>query len=449
MATHPNLDDFKYFFAERFNIQKNVPPEEALIHIVAMLPNIGGQGVLKCSPQSSKRLLEIARRGLKSSNYANQLSIDSVHRELRKLVVEWFINLEKPINPSNTDKIVSKAIKNAATNLKTAVYYFPCHINFVETPANFSFGPVSFQTMSSFKKQFEAKTEAFIEGGRKTKQVQVRRNLDKRLRSDFRTFSWVACVEVSDCEASLAEVKARSVVTSSMHFIQALLGYKESEEMIVGGTGIVPNKQSHLVENVDGTIAICWQNRYHANEFSADWWENLNSEGRDYFITGFGKVLSLELGNLSTPPLVTRLIDAAAWYSEGIRDTHPASRTIKFVTSIERIISSGESKCVTKSVTERTAALLLLVQDKSFEVIKKEMSVVYDIRSSYVHGTRSPKDIDFKKCIESAEWLSRCVLWAALQFFEDGLEVRDYEITKLDKSFNRLVDWAKNAKSDV
>ena len=47
---------------------------------------------------------------------------------------------------------------------------------------------------------------------------------------------------------------------------------------------------------------------------------------------------------LKPMPLARRFLDAAAWYGEAVRDEFPASRLVKYVIAIERIVATSKNE---------------------------------------------------------------------------------------------------------
>ena len=445
MAKANNLTDLEYFFSELANVPNDVPPEDALDYIAAMLPHPSGNGLMKCSPQSSKRLHLMAERSLANSNVSFQLSSNTVFEELRKLVVQRFFVEDRPVNQSQANKVTSAAIRSAKKHFQTTKTYLPCHIDHIEQPNFFSIGPVKFYPINSFMSKFETDEISFIEAGRETKSVLHRRWLVKEMRSNFKTFSWIAEVKTMDCDEATTRRKANTIIANALNSLNVLLGEKRSEQMLLAGPGVPPRIHSKITENTSsGVMNISIGVEQKLNGLRGNWWEELCSNEREQIVQLIGRVLSIELDNSKTPQLVQRLLDAFSWYGEGVRDQFPASKIVKYVTAIERlVVTDGNTKKLTQTVVMRCAALLKIIGHENFDKISDDMTSVYALRSGYAHGSKSPVEVDYKNGVELAEKLSRSAIWAAILFYEDGLTTANYSNAKLKKSYQRLIKWAE------
>ena len=115
-------------------------------------------------------------------------------------------------------------------------------------------------------------------------------------------------------------------------------------------------------------------------------------------------------------PLARRFIDASAWYGEAVRDKFPASRMIKYMTAVERIVTTKNEEGLSETISRRGAALLTMGGIGNFQTDAKRIKVAYDKRSELIHGSTSPSEQKMGVALREAEFLSRKILLCSLLF---------------------------------
>lgn len=84
-------------------------------------------------------------------------------------------------------------------------------------------------------------------------------------------------------------------------------------------------------------------------------------------------------------PLSMRFLDAARCFGEACRDESTSTRTIKFMTTVERLSTTDEHDNVSRMIEERTASLCLM-SGANRQKWKAKARKAYNFRSELLHG---------------------------------------------------------------
>ena len=218
-----------------------------------------------------------------------------------------------------------------------------------------------------------------------------------------------------------------------------------SSRMRMGGPRFQADIRGAIEITDNGLPRLATSIGWHSPYFGEDWWAKINSQGADKLIHKMG--IAIQYGaNLSAPsPIGQRFLDAAAWYGEAVRDYFPASRLVKYVTAIERILTTKNEKQLSETIAMRGAAILMAGGDGTPARDREQLKHVYDMRSRIIHGSRSPHERGLGRILQDAERLSRRIILSSLHFFgEDGLQKSNYTPKMLDNDFVTLIIWAEN-----
>ena len=408
---------------------------------MAMLPHTSGQGSMLCGIKAYRRLQSIAERVTSNSEYAGRINSDTVFEHLKLIIVERFLKESRPVDQKQVARATSWALKKSANKLIDLTHYIPCHLGHTETPDWFSIGPVRFIQCKNALMELKPALDGYL-SKRDADPDTGKRLLDETTKY-YQSFGWVGEIKVEKCEPSVSREIADRMIQNALDCLHLFLGAAYSNHMRVGGPYFSTDKRGHIRLGPDGNVDISISVDWLSHHLSEGWWESLNQESAKglLFLAG---VAIVEGNDLSTPtPLAQRFLDALYWYGEAVRDTSQAARAIKYVTAMERVLTTKKEEDVLETFSQRGASLSFQPEDDDYSELKKRFKDIYDLRSRLVHGARSPHKSGMGQGLREAESLAKLVLLRSLVFFgEKGLNASDVSPQQLDENYETLIDWA-------
>lgn len=448
------LDDIEFVFLEVARIARLGPKEVIKLpwpEIFATLPHPSGTGEMICGAVAYRRLQGLVERALSRSQHAGFVNSQAVLKELTSIIVQRFLRDKRELNTQQASRAVSAAIRAAARARTDRTHLVPCHLGHAKKPENFSIGPVSFRQRSKLFEQLEPAFRAYLDEEPKAHSEAAkrddRRKLAEKLLSDARdyyeSFDWVAQVAIGGCDPPTSRRRAERIFQSALDCLHLLIGADYSNHMRAGGPNFRTDRRGGIEMTSSGNVEVSASVDWLSHNLGDGWWEMINGNGGDQLIALMG--VAIEAGhNVPRPaPLAQRFLDGVAWYGEAVRDGFGASRLVKYVTAIERIVTTKKERNLAEVLAKRSAALILDPDTDDLGMLRERFRNIYDLRSRLVHGSRSPLDPGLGAGIREAENLARSVLFRALQFFRrEGLEIQPVTKRKLDEAYSKLLEWA-------
>jgi hypothetical protein len=421
--------------------------------MLASLPHPSGRGQMACSVAAYRRLRDVAETALTRSQFIGRVETEAVFKELKKITVQKFIRDGSEIDQRTTDRAVAAAVKAAGKSCVDLTHFVPCHLGHGKTPQSFSLGPVRFQQRGHVMQRLAPAFTAYVEseGAESPAGRDHLEFLSTDAQAYYNSFDWIAEVTVASCDPPTSRQRARHIVGRALDCLQLLIGADYSNHMRVGGPRFSTDRRGRVEMDVDGRIDISVSVDWLGHNLGENWWESVNSENGDELIALMGVALEAAHTSHVPAPMVQRFLDGAAWYGEAARDEFMASRVIKYVTAIERMLvtENAETRQIAETLATRGAALIHNPGIADLESLHKRFKAVYDLRSRLVHGSRSPLDQGFGFGLREAETLARSTLFRSLCLFQrDGLQRRDANDRDLESAFTSVLKWANETGHD-
>ncbi|HSI12230.1 MAG TPA: hypothetical protein VK961_09315, partial [Chthoniobacter sp.] len=341
----------------------------------------------------------------------------------------------------------SAAVRLAANGISDVTHFIPCHLGLAKTPREFSIGSVRFEQTELALARLEPALSAYIEqelddgdGGRKVRATSLVNDTQKY----YASFDWIAEICITGCDRSTSKKRAERIVQSALDCLHLLIGAGYSNHMRVGGPGFSTDRRGKIEVKPNGRVEISTSVDWLSHPVGDGWWEGLTENGRDEFIQLMGVALDVGHGLPRPAPMAQRFLDGVAWFGEAARDPFHASRLIKFVTAIERILTTKNETNLSETLAARGAAMASMFESGRLVSLRQNFKEVYNLRSLLVHGARSALEPGLGRGVRDAERLTRLVLFGALQFYgETGLQAKDVSLRKHDSWFEDLLKWAE------
>ncbi|MDE1567095.1 HEPN domain-containing protein [Aquabacter sediminis] len=442
-------DDIAFVFSEctrMASLSRDEISKLPTADLFSSLPHPSGNGNMMCGAEANRRLLDIANLALSRSVYAGRIASGAVVKNLKEGIVQRFFRERRRLDQKQAERVVSSAVRSAAKNIEDLTHFMPCHLGYAESPNYFSIGPVQFKRKELAFEVIEPALTALLEEASEGAS-ESSKNLDSRAislaKKYYASFGWISEVKIQGCDATTSQNRAERMVQSALNCLHVLLGATHSKHMRVGGPPFGLDRRGGIRIAGDGRAQISNSVDWQAHGLDEGWWDHVNADGGDEFVRLMG--IAVEIGHdLPKPtPLAQRFLDGATWFGEAVRDLSDASRLIKYVTAMERILITRNDDNLSEIFSERGAAILLRMDWDRPQALKRRLKVIYDLRSRLVHGDRSPLEPGLAADAYEAEQLAQSILLSILLFYrEEGLRFKSYSQKNMDISFDRQIGWA-------
>lgn len=451
-----NVEDLDFVFSEIVRISELRRTDKTKLptnDYFASLPHPSGKGEMLCGTAALVRLRAVAQRAISSSKFAGRIESDEVYRTLKKEITRRFFVEQRPLNDSEADKAVSAALRTATKRIVSLTHLLPCHLAGLSGPSEFSIGPVRFRKRSDALIERGKSLSDYVDDPRNDAvrgSTNGYRELKEKLLLDaqkhYESFDWVAEIRVEETDTNTSRKRASQVAQGALNCLHLLLGREYSHHMRCGGPDFAVDRRGRLEFDSHGKAEVWTSIDWLSHFITEAWWEKLNQDKGHEIIQLLG--IALTAGNAvpNPSPLALRFLDALAWYGEAVRDDFVASRIVKYVTTIERILTTKKAKDLTQTIASRGSALTFAPGEENLQDLADRFSSIYGVRSELVHGSISPLASALWKADTESEELARVILFRALQFFgKDGFELSSYSEKRLDRAYDKVLAWAQAA----
>jgi hypothetical protein len=446
------VDDVVFVFAECARVNKLIletPPAQfkdlPRDDILGSMPHPSGDGDMPCSVYADRRVWSLAEQALQQSDAVGTLETQRVYQALQNTLVDRFARKGQPIDTQNVDRALAAAVRHAKRARSDQVHYVPCRLMYAGDPDTIEMGPVTFVTLPKFNEMIGPHFDAYVASDGDSERHGLRKALEDA-RHYYDDFTWVAQVKVLNCDDATSRTRADIAVTAALNFLHAFFGAYHTRHMDVGGPRLDRDQRARLVLGATNKLVVSRSSSAtSAVGFTGGWGAMLEGERMAIRRRGAAKALEPLVDAAVQRPLGTRLVDAAAWFGDAVREPAPAAQVIKAVTGLETLVVTGEHEDITSLLSARAAAVVYHpMEEKAFEAFESELRHPYAMRSGLTHGSISPFDPEVSDYAGVCFRLSEQVITAGLELFEShGFIDNPRTPRELGKAFDQLVLWAK------
>jgi hypothetical protein len=362
-------------------------------------------------------------------------------KALKPIVVDRFVTQDHEPSLSTVEKAFAAAVKESVKACGDSRHLIPCQLMFVADPDKFDIGPVTFHNREAFKPIGEALVAKHTEPGADT----LRSTTAPKVIAYFAGFSWVADVTIKGCSPEIGKERANLAVSAALDVLHLLFGHYHTRKMVVGGPAIEADIRATMEVRDGATLLSYSVGATSAVGFEEGWAEMLQNVGSRRWVASAGRAIEAITDPTIRRPLGLRVIDAAAWHGQAVRESSPAAAIIKSVSALERLVATEDSADITRIISERSAAIRYNpAGDVDFETLVAEMRSIYDLRSRLVHGLLSPFDSEVRSRRVAVLAAVEAVLLNGLALLdENSLFDRDLGRKELKAGFEQLVAWVR------
>lgn len=413
--------------------------------IFSDLPHPSGQGQMICGRAAAKRIAEIAKEAGRRAGVSNRVEFETLRKLTGDLLVERFFRERRELNKQQIDRFLASVGRQAQRDCTNITHFIPCTLMTAQDPETLALGPVQFHNRARFRRiilprlQDHGKDE---EG--------IARDLMVSAVKFYRKFDWVAEVTIASCDPRTSAKIAERAVYSALDCIHLLLSARYSQKMRVGGPALRTDRRGGVVIDSEGKMhphgSTSWAGQVN---FPKGWSSQLADPNFAHMMSLCALALEAAVDPNLVRPISRRFLDAAQWFGEASRDERPASRVVKYVTSLERMVMTDEMDDISSLLSERIAALCCDRGNASDrKKWREDARRVYDLRSRLVHGSMSPSDPE----IESGVWLAAQVseatlLHALYALGADGLRGESASTKRLAGWYGRVIKMIDEAEA--
>lgn len=410
---------------------------------MSSLPHPSGQGEMVCGIGAASIITDFAKEAAERGGISKRVSLTNVREELAKLFVFRFFKEEREIDMKQIDRLFNSTVKASQKYLDQITHFIPCHLMNVKDPDSFTLGPVTFHNKLSMARRVINQTRSSSKSAKDTAQGRHERNLLVRALRYYRNFRWVAEVSVPRCDGPTSNRIAEEAVTASLNCLHLLLGVANSSRMQLGGLDVSGDSRAKLTIGSDGLLEPSLSFAYLGEVIFQEGWSEMLSEPRVlYWKNLFDVVLEVTIDPDLERPISRRFIDAAQWFGEAARDKSYATKTVKYVTALERLLMTDEKDDICLLVSQRVAALCFSAEVRRDEWVSRAKDA-YDLRSRLVHGSISPASLDLEEGAMNAARVAEMALTRAIEAFGvKDLRHGRLRSGQLAKWFGEYMKWA-------
>jgi hypothetical protein len=432
------FDECKRIMEMGRDVFKLLPKDEAFFD----LPHPSGRGKMLCGRAAARRIAKLADEAGRRNGLLNRVTQATLRKPTEELLIQRFVTERRELNRKQIDRFLSSVGRKAKLKCSDITHFIPCTLMTAQDPEELTIGPVVFRNRASFRQRMLGHLKDY---GRDKEEVWQRdhaRSLMAGAAKFYRQFDWVAEVTVKGCDSNTSELIAERTVTSALDCLHLIFRAQYTYKMRVGGPAIRTDRRAGVTIRKDGRMHPHWSTSWAGQvNFPDGWSEQLED---DPSLTHLLSLSSIALEAAVDPdvarPISRRFLDAARWFGEAARDDRSATRIVKYVTAIERMVMTDEMGDVAKSVSERVAALCCYPDASDRNKWRRDASEIYDLRSRLVHGSTSPTDPK----IENGVWLAarigeETLLNALAALGEHALRAEEVSTKRLAKWYGQVI----------
>ena len=418
-ANQKLVEDVGFIFSECASIQgllrenfRSVSSDDVFFGI----PKPSGGVQMPCGRAAAGRLCGLAEEAGRRSGLLRRVELDTIEQSLAELLVERFLRERRPVDQRQVQRALSAAGKAAKAKLVDTRYLIPCHLTLTRDPESLSLGPVTFHNRSSFRRLILPGARSYRSEGTEADRAVGRKLLWSALQY-YRSFNWVAEVEIKRCDSATAANLAEQAITSALDCLQLLLGAQWTDRMRVGGPAVPADRRAQLAILSASDALLVSLSRRGAGQvnFTDGWSVHLEEPKRCLLLELCGIALEVAVDPDLERPLSRRFLEAARWFGEAVRDERPSTSVVKYVTALERMVMTDEREDITSLLSERVAVFCINMADGSDRQGWYEKARdTYRLRSQLVHGSMSPTATDAGAGARQAAGLAETTLLRCL-----------------------------------
>ena len=359
-------------------------PEDKLCHIYRP----GSRDMLLCRRSGIEAIQRISLRLVSEAPNGCDLSPQRIGGIISERVFQ--VAMDGVTDDEELVRILKSYVGVSETEHVEAAYHFPCVLLHCgphhpdlgpPPPEEFSLGPVSFQQIESFLREFNEAAQA----GRKIPQEKA---VDMFTETG-KKYGWVASVKIPHCAPDVSRRRAEEIIEAAINLLKVFIGLRYGRSMRLPHTAPARNRETCVLIDVDDNVEWTWQGRaldgaLVAGDPTAAIPNSLRSFASNLLTEGLS-------GNRDEA--TNRLVDALKWFGDASFEESGGVQIVKWIAALERLIATERSdNGITHRFCTRVALLASGLDSGHVEKAYRVAQKAYDLRSDVMHGSRSQND---------------------------------------------------------
>lgn len=403
------------------------------------IPHPSGRGLLPIGRAAYDKIGQLAAESARRGNITRRADPRTLRSEITARLVQMFVRDGIAPSTKSVAKLLRETNEAVSATFETQVHVLPCILSTKGEDAELALGPVRFVGRAGARRILAPGVLNYRR--RETDEYQRDRDLITQGLRFYSGYRWFAAVTVTHSDSRRSEELANRAATSALDCLQLLIGARHSHRMAIAGPanhyarafslGISREQLRFSISTTAlGEVAL------------PDRWMSMIQDDYPTAIDRIGTILeSVAQADLERP-LSRRFLDAAQWFGEAVRDKAPATRLIKYVLALERLVLTGEAFGLTETVAARVASLCNGLDQRNPEQVKSEFKTIYDIRSKLAHGGISPNDPKVLPAVGlAADFVQHAMLRCLHVWQKEDFELTHLSGRKVKAWFEGLVDF--------
>ena len=415
----------------------------------AHLPSPTGQGHMICGVEALRRIRNLAALALSQSEASGSIEPDKVYEALKRIIVQRFFTERRSLDPVQIERALAAAVREVKRLRADAVHFIPCRLMYAKDPRQFSVGPVTFREHALFDEEMAPRYAAYPVVAR-PEDLEIRTRLLVGARHYYEGFTWVAEVKVLNCDPFMSEERAHLAVSAAVDFLHLLFGAYYTDLMAVAGPRMADDQRAHFYLDAEGSLQVSHSfGSTSAVGFPDGWGHFLESEHIAFVLRTMTAAIEPIVDPSIDRPIAMRLVDAASWFGQAVREASDAARIVKAVTALERLVMTDEQEDIQDRLCQRAAAISYdPTMEGSFDELTIRLRTAYGLRSRLAHGSLSPFDPEVTDQVTTVVLTAERAIRGGLSFFaEQGLLHHSCTRAELAKAFEQVIAGARNLVS--
>ena len=450
----PLAEDITFIFEECERIRnmgrdifKLLPKDEVFF----ALPHPSGRGRMLCGRPAAKRVAKLADEAGQRSGLSRRVTHQTLRKPTEELLVERFVKEGRELSRKQIDRFLASVARKARAACADITHFIPCTLMTAQDPEALTVGPVIFRNRASFRRLMLVHLKEYGEDEAEESQRDHVRWLMASAARFYRQFDWVAEVTVKGCDLETSKLIAERTTTSALDCLHLILRARYSYKMRVGGPALRTDRRAGVIIGKDGKMhphgSTSWAGQVN---FPRGWSERLEDPDFAHILSLSGLALEAAVDPNLARPICHRFLDAAQWFGEASRDDRPATRVVKYVTALERMVMTDEMNDIAKSVSERVAALCCNPDASDRQKWRNDATHIYDLRSRLVHGSMSPTDPKIEDDVWLAARIGEETLLNALGALgELALRAEEVSTKRLAKWYGQVIETIDKIEAET
>jgi hypothetical protein len=389
-------------------------------------PNKGG--FVFCGEDTFDSLSEICDSVMKSEKWKRRVPKNKLMDEILKLFGKLIFDINFPAD--DTKSFINELISVVSNKLQSYTIYIPCHLSYSnEVKEVLRLGKVTMFNRLAFDDHIY--TEKLAEDP----YIDI---LNEGIKH-YKNFGWFMSVYVENVyDFDTANTLAESAAKNLLNLLHIIISSSHSNKMIVGIDIATVNRNYTIYAGDKGNIGCSTTSSSSGNVglpkqllslFDHPFPKNL--------LDVFEECINLSLDLNDDFPITNRILDAAFWYGDAVRESNYSVMIVKYVTALERLLIFGNEGSFKSKIANRGRALLSMqnfIAPQEMEEQKIHLQKMYKLRSEILHGEISPTSVEFEMPIYKMEECCRTIIQAFAITVQAGLK---------NKNEPDLLKWLK------